>query len=169
MKWGLAWTKVLRRLSSLVWKSCVKVESGSNPFCKSMWAVGAIRNVRPLGTVSLLYNNLSSTPNKWLTKPKVHKDLWNIAITSSLNRSELDSRKALVSYITLPAKWRIPNTRFKWSLFSLVRLTSKYRLLVKCWALIFWTYASGVPLKEHSASNRLNKPVLYWSKLIKFS
>lgn len=31
-KWGLAWTRVLSRLSSLVWKSCVNVEIGSSPF-----------------------------------------------------------------------------------------------------------------------------------------
>lgn len=31
-KCGLAWTKVLSRLSNLVWKSCVNVDIGSSPF-----------------------------------------------------------------------------------------------------------------------------------------
>jgi len=31
-KCGLAWTRVLKRLSNLVWKSCVNVDIGSSPF-----------------------------------------------------------------------------------------------------------------------------------------
>ena len=48
MKWGLAWTRVLKRLSRRVWKSCVNVETGS----WSEWEVGDILKVAPLGTVS---------------------------------------------------------------------------------------------------------------------
>jgi len=31
-KCGRAWTRVLSKLSNLVWKSCVSVETGSSPF-----------------------------------------------------------------------------------------------------------------------------------------
>lgn len=92
-KWGLAWTRVLSRLSSLVWKSCVNVEIGSSPFnlekkspChferdilagstssyRSVCEVGDILKLTPLGTVSLAYKAFNSLPNKWVAKPKLH-------------------------------------------------------------------------------------------------
>lgn len=93
-KWGLAWTRVLSRLSSLVWKSCVNVEIGSSPFnlekksptiamsldilarstssYRSVCEVGDILKLTPLGTVSLAYRAFNSLPNKWVAKPKLH-------------------------------------------------------------------------------------------------
>ena len=53
-KWGFAWTRVLRRLSNRVWKSWVRVETGSSPL--SSWfsgldeaEVGEIRKLIPRG------------------------------------------------------------------------------------------------------------------------
>jgi len=51
-KWGFAWTRVRRRLSNLVWKSWVRVETGSSPFRSSEYDVGDILKVIPRGTIS---------------------------------------------------------------------------------------------------------------------
>lgn len=107
-KWGLAWTKVRNKLSSLVWKSCVKVETGSSPLnlqqnyvselCKQLTfmrskrcvtdisvtcEVGEILKLTPLGTVSVENKAFSSDPKRWVANPKLQLCLWNTATRSS--------------------------------------------------------------------------------------
>ena len=75
-----------------MWKSWVRVETGSSPFRRSEDEVGDILKVTPLGTVSLEYRALISVPNKWVANPKLQDCLWKMAIKSSGITSRLVSK-----------------------------------------------------------------------------
>ena len=107
-KWGLAWTRVRSRLSNLVWKSCVSVETGSSPL-RSWFSglddaeVGEILKLIPRGLwgrsmeAGCEVRALISFPKRCVANPNWQLSRLKTETTSSGMTSRFVSRKSDVS------------------------------------------------------------------------